>query len=640
MNQFFKRLSLPVKLMLIGVVPLIFFIYVSVQLYNERSQKVRLLSSYMNNMQRSADIAMLINNLQVERKYSFEYALKKTMKEEMLKQRPVTDSFMDRMALYKETIGDFTSYTFLENLKNIRTGIDGGFTQANIVMDYYSSSIYRLNTLNSLPTGSNIYLQPVYKDLVSQKLLSEMITFLGIISANIYNTLYTGQYVVETLVGTAGTYRVYKSYEVEFLQKASPATATLFNNIKSKEAVKKADNYLDTVFKKFKHDSTYDHAEWDKISSVGIDERRQLQQTLLKQVQERVNDIYTNEQAARNRTLIFLLISLVFVVTIIVYSIYTITRTLNELKEATRRISLGAPGQPFTDMPNDVIGSLANSISVIDKNNKQLSNAAYAIGKGYFDVPVEPRSPDDILGNAIVEMKANLQKSTSELTASNTELERFAYVASHDLQEPLRMVSSFLHLLEKKLQGTLDESGKQYIDFAVDGAERMKKLIQDLLQYSRVGTNKESVVSVDCNEVMKTVLNVLSLSISETKATINVKSLPVVNGIQSQMVQLFQNLIGNAIKYHSDAAPVIEVGCTDKKELWEFYVKDNGIGIDPKFFDKIFIIFQRLHNKTEYSGTGIGLSICKKIVERHNGVIRVESAPGKGSTFYFTFPKK
>lgn len=269
---------------------------------------------------------------------------------------------------------------------------------------------------------------------------------------------------------------------------------------------------------------------------------------------------------------------------------------------------------------------------------------------GWFDLSFQPvpegifilsmdithRKKSEILLNELYKV---LERRAVELQTSNTELERFAYVASHDLQEPLRMVSSFLHLLEKKLEGKLDDSNKEYIKFAVDGAERMKRLIQDLLQYSRVGTSKESITTVDCNEVMNTVQTILSLSIQETNATIQVKKLPVIKAVQPQIQQLFQNLVGNALKYHSDAPPVIEVGCTDKELYWEFYVKDNGIGIDPKFFDKVFIIFQRLHNRTEYAGTGIGLAICKKIIEKHGGTIRIESAIDKGATFYFTIPK-
>jgi len=248
-------------------------------------------------------------------------------------------------------------------------------------------------------------------------------------------------------------------------------------------------------------------------------------------------------------------------------------------------------------------------------------------------------SEKKLTAEELARLNESLEKKAAELQASNTELERFAYVASHDLQEPLRMVSSFLELLEKKLEGQLDDKGKQYIHFAVDGADRMKKLIQDLLQYSRVGTSTEGKSQVDCNDILRQVRAIFELSLQEKRASLTVHPLPSINGFRGQILQLFQNLVGNALKYNSNPQPFVEVGCTDKGSTWEFYVKDNGIGIDPKFFDKIFIIFQRLHNKTEYSGTGIGLAICKKIVERHGGRIWVESTPGQGSKFYISLPK-
>ena len=237
------------------------------------------------------------------------------------------------------------------------------------------------------------------------------------------------------------------------------------------------------------------------------------------------------------------------------------------------------------------------------------------------------------------QLNENLEQRATELQASNTELQRFAYVASHDLQEPLRMVSSFLQLLNKKLDGSLDEKSKTYISYAVDGAERMKKLIHDLLEYSRVGNMEFKTTLVDCNEIMKTLNSFFSLTLKETNAKLDIKPMPIIKAIKPQILQLFQNLVGNALKYHNTGPTEIEVGYTDEAAVYRFYVKDNGIGIDPKYFEKIFIVFQRLHNKSEYSGTGIGLSICKKIVTQHGGRIWVESEPGHGSTFYFTIPK-
>lgn len=233
-----------------------------------------------------------------------------------------------------------------------------------------------------------------------------------------------------------------------------------------------------------------------------------------------------------------------------------------------------------------------------------------------------------------------LERKAEELITSYSELEGFAYIVSHDLQEPLRMVSSFLNLLEKKYEEKLDENGKKYIRFAVDGAIRMKQLIKDLLEYSRTGTNMTENEDTDMNIIMEDVLRVLKTEISEKQATIAMEKLPVLfNTNKLLMFQLMQNLVGNALKYKSELAPIIQITAVEEPTWWLFKVKDNGIGFDPKFSDKIFLVFQRLHSRNEYSGTGIGLSICKKIVEKHGGKIWVASSPGYGSTFYFTINK-
>ncbi len=237
-------------------------------------------------------------------------------------------------------------------------------------------------------------------------------------------------------------------------------------------------------------------------------------------------------------------------------------------------------------------------------------------------------------------LNEELLKSTVELKASNEDLEQFAYVASHDLQEPARMVGSFLHLLKKKYHNELDETAIKYIDLAVDGAGRMKILINDLLSFSRVGASKEEFKQVDLTETLKNVLTSLQPVIKESGAIIHISKLPVINGNAPQIDQLFQNLLGNAIKYRSHQVPVVEVGCQEYEDEYEFFVKDNGIGFDNRYSDKVFVIFQRLHTKQEYSGTGIGLAICKRIVERHGGKIRVDAEPGKGSNFYFTISKQ
>ena len=235
--------------------------------------------------------------------------------------------------------------------------------------------------------------------------------------------------------------------------------------------------------------------------------------------------------------------------------------------------------------------------------------------------------------------KTNVQKMNTKLTSSNEEVEQFAYIASHDLQEPLRTVTNYIELLQTEYKGKLDTDADEYLDIIKGATVRMQALIKDLLSYSRIGKEKNKTV-VDCNILLREVMNDIFTSIKENKAKINFEQLPILNGYSSGLKSLFQNLISNSLKFRkSDTHPIINIVVRDEDREWLFSINDNGIGINKKYFDKLFIIFQRLHNREEYPGTGIGLAQCKKIVELHGGRIWVESEPGNGSTFYFTIPK-
>ena len=256
----------------------------------------------------------------------------------------------------------------------------------------------------------------------------------------------------------------------------------------------------------------------------------------------------------------------------------------------------------------------------------------------------------EMAGNAFLEatvrditeskrLAEDLERHAEKLARSNAELERFAYVASHDLQEPLRMVASFTQLLSKKYSGKLDETADRYIEFAVDGAKRMQQLIVDLLAFSRVNSKELDLRQTDCEAVVQTALQNLSAAIEESGAAIERDPLPGLTADAGQLGQLFQNLIGNAIKFRGPAPLRIHIAAADRGSDWLFSIQDNGIGIDPRHSERIFQIFQRLHTRAEYPGTGIGLAVCQKVAERHGGKIWVESEPGAGSTFRFTIPK-
>jgi len=235
----------------------------------------------------------------------------------------------------------------------------------------------------------------------------------------------------------------------------------------------------------------------------------------------------------------------------------------------------------------------------------------------------------------------HMVKTAAELKRSNDELQQFAYVASHDLQEPLRMVASFTGLLAKRYKGRLDSDADEFIDFAVDGCNRMQGLIQDLLAYSRAGRNGKPVRAISAEDALQEALGNLRLAVEQSGAVVTNDPLPVIRTDDTQLAQIFQNLIANAIKYHSAEAPCVHISAMKNgSQEWVFSVRDNGLGIDPKYFDRIFTLFQRLHRQNEYEGTGIGLAICKKLVERMGGRIWVESQLGKGSTFFFALPER
>lgn len=251
----------------------------------------------------------------------------------------------------------------------------------------------------------------------------------------------------------------------------------------------------------------------------------------------------------------------------------------------------------------------------------------------------EQGEADQLIG-VFKKVSEQLNQHSNELQASNRELEQFAFVVSHDLQEPLRMITGFLSQLEKKYSHLLDEKGQNYIHFAVDGATRMKKIIRDLLEFSRVGRYFEDQKNIDLNELIKEIELLYQKTIFEKGAIIEFQNLPKIHYFKAPVFQVFQNLISNALKYSlPDRQVRIKISATDMEDHWQFSVEDNGIGIAKEDFEKIFVVFRRLHTKDEYSGTGMGLAIVRKIIDNANGKIWVESKKGKGSSFIFTLPK-
>ncbi|MCB0194104.1 MAG: PAS domain-containing protein [Anaerolineae bacterium] len=302
----------------------------------------------------------------------------------------------------------------------------------------------------------------------------------------------------------------------------------------------------------------------------------------------------------------------------------------------------------FSEADAQLLSDLKNQALESGQMIRQEVNVTINNKPRYYDLTIEPAY--DVMNQVtgvlcahvditqIKEVEAALRASAEELKRSNAELEQFAYVASHDLQEPLRMIAGYVQLIERRYKGQLDSDADEFIYYAVDGAKRMQRLIHDLLALSRIGRKEQKLAQIDCNQLLEQVLINLQVAIEDNEATITRDILPTLNGDSTQLGQLLQNLIVNAIKFQSDSSPVIHISAKQQKTVWEFTVQDNGIGIPADQQDRIFMIFQRLHSRGEYPGTGIGLAICKKIVERHGGTIWVESQSGQGSTFHFTIP--
>ncbi len=291
----------------------------------------------------------------------------------------------------------------------------------------------------------------------------------------------------------------------------------------------------------------------------------------------------------------------------------------------------------LTGLNNEDVGTLAVKIGAQDYLIKKQIDSTML--KRSIRYSIERKKIESELQNYKENLEEKVKERTKALERSNKELQQFAYVASHDLREPLRMISSFLQLLERRYNEQLDEEANEFIEFAVNGAKRLDSMINDLLEYSRVANKEKKLDDVDFNKVMSTTYLNLKSAIDENKAELTHNQLPTILGDEKLMVQLFQNLISNSIKYRSNKRPKIHISAKKESNQYLFKVRDNGIGMSPKHLERIFTIFQRLHTNEEYEGTGIGLSIAQKIVHQHGGQIWAESVPEKGSTFYFTIPE-
>jgi signal transduction histidine kinase/CheY-like chemotaxis protein len=413
MNTLFRRLALPVKLTLIGLVPFILLLIVAIQLLRAKSEKLDVIKSYQTRVGQAANLSNLIDQLQSERRYSFGYTYKQTNGAEMVLERSRVNDAIARVEQENGgNLKDFKSYTFLTQLAEMRTRIDKKSVFAADVMSFYTSLIFRLNTINNVAAGNVLYLQPVTDDLIGQKLLSEMITYLGMNRASIYLMLDTRQATPEGVAGVRQVSEIFNSYAKE-MQIRSFASYKAYMDIQNDPDVRYTLHYIDKIRNTGALDTTLTSDLWWARSASGVDNIRKLQRSMLSRLKNGVETINVNEMRSRNLTAGLVIAMLALVVFFIAYVIRQISRVLGDLRAAADDIALGRSGLRLPIETNDVVGALTRSILAIDVNNQKLAAAAAEIGKGNFEVPVHPRSGDDALGNAIVRMKTDLQLFTT-----------------------------------------------------------------------------------------------------------------------------------------------------------------------------------------------------------------------------------
>jgi signal transduction histidine kinase/DNA-binding response OmpR family regulator len=415
MNKLFKKVPFPIKLLIIGLLPLIFLLVVSIQLHKQRSEKIAVIEATRQRLDRSAAISELIDHLQSERRISFSYAITRQNNGTLGVLRSKTDDAIRQIERREgSSLKGMRNYTFLDRLESTRSLLDEGKLTASDVMEFYTNAILRINSLAFFSTSNLPFLASVNENVIGQRLLSEMATHLGILRANIYFSLYTNEDPHTAAANLRSENDIYHSYINEFSLRASPEEIATFNKFLQTSEMRGTNGFINRTISRGAIDTAFDAEEWWNVSAKAVDDIKTLQRSIVERVNAEVNEIDKNERQARNVSFVFLLSVIALVLFVISITIKSISDSLNEIKNAAKKIATGATGIELNVPSKDTVGSLAISIREMDENNKALAAAADAIGKGEFDTVITPRSEEDILGNALVHMQKDLHEYNRE----------------------------------------------------------------------------------------------------------------------------------------------------------------------------------------------------------------------------------
>ncbi|RYZ55360.1 MAG: HAMP domain-containing protein, partial [Sphingobacteriales bacterium] len=415
MKKLTDRITLPVKLTVVGVLPLLLLIFLAVTVMRQQDEKLLLIEQTMQRADRTAAVVQVVDQMQLERRESFVHAVTKENEARMIAQRAASNEAIAKLKSYKSTgFEDLEQYTFLNKLQASRDLIDGRKMLPMEVMSYYTNSIFRLNTLSYITVGNIPYLMPANDRIISQRLLSEMATYLGILRASVYDLLYTRTAGRASPEQFRGLYDIYVTYVNEYEQRVSAKGNEELKQLLATADYQNMNGFLQQAFQTGRFDTTQDAEKWWAVSGKAVDDIKKVQRNHLAEARTTLENIHEHEVNSRDRNLILLIIMTALVLFTIAITIRSITSLLNKIRQAATRIAVGETDIKLNIPHKDVIGSLAESINEIDTNNRILSQAAAAIGSGNFDIDVSPRSEADLLGNAVASMKTDLARFNSE----------------------------------------------------------------------------------------------------------------------------------------------------------------------------------------------------------------------------------